>query len=148
MPAINIIVQDLAGDTFTVSIPERSSVKVLKKAIEKERGVRSHRQQPFLIQTNQKDAGDVQQNADTLLRDDAVLSQSCLVLLCVTDAKPWQWDNTSPLLTGSGPEHEKVFNLVHHGVAANGSGYNQPETKGLEVFGSSIAQKISQVENT
>jgi hypothetical protein len=80
------------------------------------------------------------------LRDDYTIVSNCSMLLCIMEVDPWSWDANSSLVSGTGAHSEKVFELLSHkdaGVRA----CTELETHGVDIFGSSVARKISQDED-
>jgi hypothetical protein len=103
---LSVTVQTMGGTELKVQLDEsRNTVKWLKLAIQDEQGISTFTQQLFLVsKTGDKDnAGDASGGAGAKqepLKDDALVSDSCIVALCVDfSAALNEWDSSSPLIS-------------------------------------------------
>ena len=104
---LSVTVQSMGGTEVKVQLEEsRNTVKWLKLAIQDEQGISRFTQQLFLISKggDNKDAGasggaGAKQEP---LKDDALVSDSSIVALCVDiSAALNEWDSSSPLISVS-----------------------------------------------
>ena len=103
---LSVMVQTMGGTEVKVKLEEsQNTVKWLKLAIQDEQGVSVFTQQLFLVsKTGDKDnAGDASGGSGAKqepLKDDELVSDSCIVALCVDfSAALNEWDSSSPLIS-------------------------------------------------
>ena len=105
---LSVTVQTMGGTELKVQLEEsQNTVEWLKLAIQDEQGISTFTQQLFLVsKTGDKDnAGDASGGSGAKqepLKDDALVSDSCIVALCVDfSAALNEWDSSSPLISVS-----------------------------------------------
>jgi hypothetical protein len=103
---LSVTVQTMGGTELKVQLEEsQNTVKCLKLAIQDEQGISTFTQQLFLVsKTGDKDnAGDGSGGSGAKqepLKDDELVSDSCIVALCVDfSAALNEWDSSSPLIS-------------------------------------------------
>ena len=102
---LSVTVQNMGGTELKVQLEEsQNTVKWLKLAIQDEQGISTFTQQLFLVSKGGDDkaasggAGAKQEP----LKDDALVSDSSIVALCVDfSAALNEWDSSSPLISVS-----------------------------------------------
>jgi hypothetical protein len=102
---LSVTVQNMGGKELEVKLEEsQNTVKWLKLAIQDEQGISRFTQQLFLVSKGGDDntAGASGGEKQEPLKDDAVVSDSSIVALCVDfSAVLNKWDSSSPLITAS-----------------------------------------------
>ena len=103
---ISLAVQTMGGAELEVKLEEsQNTVKWLKLAIQDEQGISSFTQQLFLVSKKSDDnaAGGASGGAGAKqepMKDDALVSDSSIVALCVDfSAALNEWDSSSPLIS-------------------------------------------------
>ena len=104
---LSVTVQNMGGMELKVQLEEsQSTVKWLKLAIQDEQGISTFTQQLFLVSKGGGDkaagAGGGAGAKQEPLKDDALVSDSSIVALCVDfSAGMNEWDSSSPLISVS-----------------------------------------------
>jgi hypothetical protein len=107
---LSVTVQTMGGTELEVKLEEgQNTVKCLKLAIQDEQGISTFTQQLFLVSKKSDDkdnaAGGASGGAGAKqepLKDDALVSDSSIVALCVDfSAALNEWDSSSPLISVS-----------------------------------------------
>jgi hypothetical protein len=105
---LSVTVQTMGGTELKVQLEEsQNTVEWLKLAIQDEQGISTFTQQLFLVsKTGDKDnaagASGGSGAKQEPLKDDALVSDSCIVALCVDfSAALNKWDSSSPLISVS-----------------------------------------------
>ena len=103
---ISVTVQTMGGTEVKVQLEEsQNTVKWLKLAIQDEQGISTFTQQLFLVQKGDNNAAGARGGAGAKqepLKDDALVSDSSIVALCVDfSAALNEWDSSSPLISVS-----------------------------------------------
>ena len=105
---LSVTVQTMGGTELEVKLDEnQNTVEWLKLAIQDEQGISTFTQQLFLVsKKGDKDhAGDASGGCGAKqepLKDDELVSDSCIVALCVDfSAALNEWDSSSPLISVS-----------------------------------------------
>ena len=105
---LSVTIQTMGGTELEVKLDEsQNTVEWLKLAIQDEQGISTFTQQLFLVSKKSDDnnaagtsggAGAKQEP----LKDDALVSDSSIVALCVDFSAAWnEWDSSSPLISVS-----------------------------------------------
>ena len=101
---LSVTVQNMGGTELKVQLEEsQNTVQWLKLAIQDEQGISTFTQQLFLVSKgggdNAADASGGAGSKQEPLKDDAVVSDSSIVALCVDfSAALNEWDSSSPLI--------------------------------------------------
>ena len=106
---LSVTVQTMGGTELEAKLDEsHNTAKWLKLAIQDEQGISTFTQQLFLVSKKSDDdnAGGVAYGGagakQEPLKDDALVSDSCIVALCVDfSAALNEWDSSSPLISVS-----------------------------------------------
>jgi hypothetical protein len=106
---LSVTVQTMGGTELEMELEEgKNTVKWLKLAIQDEQGISIFTQQLFLVSKKSGDednAGGASGGAGAKqepMKDDALVSDSCIVALCVDfSAALNEWDSSSPLISVS-----------------------------------------------
>ena len=103
---LSVTVQNMGGTELKVQLEEsQNTVKWLKLAIQDEQGISTFTQQLFLVSKSDDNTGGASGGAGAKqepLKDDALVSDSSIVALCVDfSAALNEWDSSSPLISVS-----------------------------------------------
>ena len=105
---LSVTVQTMGGTELKVKLEEgNNDVKCLKLAIQDEQGISIFTQQLFLVSKKSGDNNAAGASGGALakqepMKDDALVSDSCIVALCVDfSAALNEWDSSSPLISVS-----------------------------------------------